>query len=172
MTALRLLGAACVVFGCAMRGFFAARGLRQRAEALLSVCETLEMLKSELSELCAPLPEILSRLKTEAPDPCRNWLAALEAQLSAGDVRFAELWRETLNSCPPGGLDGEALHQLALLAPSLGRYDAPEQCCAIERCLRALREAHTRAEERARTQGRLYSGLGVAAGLLLAIVLL
>ncbi len=41
MTALRLLGAACVVFGCAMRGFFAARGLRQRAEALLSVCETI-----------------------------------------------------------------------------------------------------------------------------------
>lgn len=172
MTALRLLGAACVVLAGAFRGFCAARGLHRCADALLSVCETLEMLKSELSELCAPLPEILCRLKREAPAPCRGWLAALETRLASGDARFAELWRETLETNPPPDLDAAALHQLALLAPSLGRYDAPEQCSAIERCLRALREAHARAEERARTQGRLYSGLGISAGLVLAIVLL
>lgn len=173
MTALRLLGAACVALACTVWGLLRAGSLRQRARTLYAVGCVLEQLISEISELRAPLPEILSLLKTEAPVPCRPWLSALSDALDAKpDARFSTLWQQTLETDAPPGLGAETVSQLGLLALSLGRYDAPEQCQALERCLRAVEREQVLAEEKARTQGKLYAGLGAAAGLLLVVLLI
>ena len=173
MTALRLLGAACVSLACTAWGLLRARALRQRARTLYAVGCELEQLGSEINELRAPLPEIVSRLKTETPAPCRAWLSALSDALETEtDARFSFLWQRTLETHAPPGLGAETRERLGMLAASLGRYDAPEQCQALERCLRAVEREQALAEEKARTQGRLCVGLGAAAGLLLAVLLL
>ena len=173
MTALRLLGAVCVVTACTVWGRLRALALRRTAGTLRAVCRLLMQLKSEITELRTPLPELIGRLAAEAPDCCRGWLTALDAAMQdEPDARFASLWQRTLKSDAPPGLGEEETECLCLLGLSLGRYDAPEQGAAIDRCLRETERAQLRAEENARTQGRLFTGLGLAAGLLLAILLL
>lgn len=172
MTALRVLGAALV----ALAGLALGRRCRERlytaADALAGVCTALGLLRGEITERFAPLPEIAARLGQEGPEVCRAWFAALAAALDAEpEARFSALWRRTLErSGPP--LAPEARASLCRLGLCLGRYDAPEQAAEIDRCLASLTLAQRRAADTAREKGRLCTGLGLAGGLLLAVLLL
>lgn len=173
MTALRILGAVLVVFACGAWGFMQTARLRRRKTALAAVCKTLEQLRAEIVERRAPIREIAQQLLRGAPAPCRAWFAALADELDAeSGAGFAVLWRRALETKAGLPLRGDELEQLCLLGLSLGRYDAPEQGAAIDRCMREMERAHARADEDVRIQGRLFSGLGLAAGALLAVVLL
>ena len=172
MTALRLLGAALV----ALSGWALGRERRARlyaaADALSAVCTALGLLRSEITERRAPLPEIARRLCKEGPLPCRGWFAALSEGLDApGEARFSALWERALRAgrLPLGAEETAALCRLGL---SLGRYDAPEQAEAIDGCLAVLTRAQRRASDAAREKGKLCTGLGLAGGLLIAVLLL
>lgn len=173
MTALRLLGAAFIVFACAGWGFAQTAQLRKAAAARAGVCKVLEQLRAEISERRTPMWEIALLLRKDAPPPCRTWFAALAEALDAPDgQRFSVLWRQTLQTRAGLPLSAEELESLCLLGLSLGRYDAPEQRAAIDRCLREMERFRVQADEQARIRGRLYPGLGLSAGLLLAVLLI
>ena len=172
MTALRLLGAALV----ALAGLALGRGFRARlyaaADTLAGVCTALGLLRGEITERCAPLPEIAARLGQEGPEACRVWFCALADVLEAEpEARFSALWRRTLEQSGPP-LAPEDRETLCRLGLCLGRYDAPEQAAEIDRCLASLTLAQRRAADLAREKGRLCTGLGLAGGLLIAVLLL
>ena len=172
MTALRILGAALVALGGYALGALLRGRLYAAADRLSALCTALLLLRGEITERRTPLPELAARLRDEGPEPCRAWFRALAQSLEAPTgERFSSLWRRTLTeSGPPlGEQERETLCRLGL---SLGRYDAPEQALAIDRCLTALSLAQRRAEDAAREKGRLCTGLGLALGLLLAVLLL
>ena len=172
MTAARLLGALLVAAAGTALGLQAAGRLRQRTAVLSAVVGVLTLLRGEIGDRRSPMPEIAARLAREAPECCRGWFVRLEAGLSRlNGESFAAVWRRTLEEAELP-LDGEERESLARLGLSLGRYDAPEQSAAIDRCLREMEAFRARAGETARTQGRLYTGLGLAGGLMLAVILL
>lgn len=173
MTALRFLGAALIVAACTGLGLEKAGRLRARTAALTAVLTVLTLLRGEIAERRTPMPEIAERLAREAPEPCRGWFRRLEEDMGRlEDGGFAGVWRRSLEettSLPLGKAERESL---CLLGLSLGRFDAPEQAAAIDRCIRETEEFRRQAAETAQAQGRLFAGLGIAGGLLLAIVLL
>ena len=173
MTTLRLLGALLIVLACTGYGLARIAQLRAANAARAGVCKVLEQLRAEISERRTPMREIALLLRKDAPPPCRAWFAALAEALEQPDGRrFSTLWRQTLQTRAGLPLSAEELETLCLLGLSLGRYDAPEQCAAIDRCLRELERFRIHAEEQARIRGRLYPGLGLSAGLFLAVLLI
>lgn len=173
MTALHLLGAALVVLGGGVWGWMQRARLRQRETAIAAVCASLAQLRAEIVERRAPIREIAQQLRSGAPVPCRAWFAALADELDAEDgAGFAARWRHVLETKAKLPLRADELEPLCQLGLSLGRYDAPEQGAAIDRCLYEMERTHARAREDTQTRGRLYAGLGLAAGALLAVVLL
>lgn len=172
MTALRLLGAALVAAsGCAL-GLRCRARLQTEAEALSGVCTALALLRAELTQRCTPLPELAARLGEEGPESCRAWFSALARALETEpETRFSALWRRTLEQAGPP-LTAEVRAELCRLGLCLGRYDAPEQAAEIDRCLAFLQPVRSRLSDAAREKGKLCTGLGLAGGLLLAVVLL
>ena len=172
MTALRLFGAALVTAAGFALGWRCRARLYALAEALSGVCAALALLRGEITQRCAPLPEIAARLAAEGPEVCRAWFAALaDAIEREPEARFSALWTRTLTRHGPL-LPADARAELGRLGLSLGRYDAPEQAAEIDRCLVFLTAARRRASDAAREKGRLCAALGLAGGLLLAVLLL
>ena len=173
MSALRLLGALAVTGACTLWGLLKAAALRRSADTVSALCCVLEQLRWEITALCTPLPELIERLASDAPLLCRDWLESLRQSMAQQpEARFSSLWQEALAQKPDLLPPGEAREALSLLGQSLGRFDASAQGEAISRCLRTLERAGAEAAEKARTGGRLYSGLGLSAGVILVIFLL
>ncbi len=169
---LRLLGACMLAFAGTALGISQARALRRQVTVRLALIAALEVLQGEISHRCTPLPALMEQLSATAPVSVRGLFARVHAGLChLEDMDFSEIWRMSVSESRELGLSQEETASLQLLGASLGRFDAPQQAAAIERCLAQLTPGLERARAAAQSQGRLYTGLGMALGLMAAVIL-
>jgi len=151
----RLLGAALVIGGCGAAGLSRSCALRRRVKQLDRLRIQMEQVRMEICRLQTPLPGVLNILT--------GWSAAEEIR----EQPFSAIWEREiagLTLAPPE-------KQLLIgLCPALSRGEEPERVFdAAEVRLAAL---HRQAAEEAEKNCRLYSGLGLCGGVMLAIVLI
>jgi stage III sporulation protein AB len=171
---IRLLGAVLLVTACGSMGLSRSFELRRRVENLTALVSALELMRSEIGQLLTPLPELAERLSEEAPERARPLFTALLAGLpQLGELPFSRLWGDAVNLAGDRLLlrrdERDALRTLGL---SLGGSGAQEQEGAIHNCTARLSLYLASARAEAEGRCRLYTALGLSAGLLLAIVLL
>lgn len=153
--AVRLLGAALVVFSGWAAGWWLAEKKRRRLAALEQLERLISLVQDEIVYRAAPLSEILALLKArrDMPGLCLEECSQLEAF-----------------SCPPD-LDRPAWHQLEGFFTRLGCTSGQEEAkhCAyfLKRCA-GLREAAKKEYEQAK---QLYAKAGLCCGVLAALVL-
>lgn len=166
---IRFAGGAMIVTAFALWGSSRSAEERARVRLLSALISALESVRSEVVTYLAPLPEIAERLSREGPAETRPFFAQLSAGFERlGETSFAENW----SGCAAAlELPEEEKRIVADVGRSLGRYGAPEQAAALTRSMAALAEALENAEAEAAAGGRLWTGLGVTAGMLLAILL-
>lgn len=167
---MKMLGAGLIVLSCALAGAYRAAELRERAALLAALTSALELMRGEICARLAPLPQTAERLAESGPEETREFFAALATGMERlGERDFSRIWRDSAEGLR--GLRADEYAALRDLGGTLGRYGANEQESAICRCMETIGAAARDAKEEAASGGRLYAGLGITAGLLLAAVL-
>lgn len=156
-----LLAAAGVWSGWKMRD-----GLRRDAGRCRALYSFLERLAYEIGRFRTPLPTLFGELSSEGTGEISGLCGKIAGALAAGES-FVSAWEEQI-----AAFSAEERAILQPLGVVLGRYGASEQAECVEGALRRMEELGSRRERRLREQGRVCVGVGSAAGILLAVLLL
>ncbi|NCB51791.1 MAG: hypothetical protein EOM54_07925 [Clostridia bacterium] len=166
----RIIGAVLIVAAFSLAGAVMSAELKARARRLAALCSALELMRGEVVDRLAPVPEIAERLASSGPEGSREFFRCLSSEMEGiGERAFSEIWSYCAGTMRLRPDDHEAL---CGLGRCLGRYGADEQDAAISRCMALLGASAKKAEDEAASGVRLYGGLGVTVGLLIAVVLI
>lgn len=170
---IRAAGAGLVLLAGLVWGLQKVGFLRRQLRLTEALAQSLYRLRAELTERLTPLPEMFLDLQTVAPPPARGFFQSICISLERlGEESFGALWSGCVAQYPDPALDGELRTALTELGWQLGRYAAPIQGEALNRCAAVLERAA--AEQRQALEGnvRLHLGLCVCAALAVVVVLL
>lgn len=162
---MRLLGVLLLSGGFWALGLCGARRLKRRESELKELIAGLETVKRELKYCLAPLPELFRcAAEQTAGEVALLFSCCADRMESMGGHTFCRVWKQVLMErrfC----LDRTDLMELEQLGGILGRYDADEQLRAIEQTAARLEEQCRQAEEQSVRLGKVYTVLGLAAGM-------
>lgn len=163
---MNLLGAFLLAAAGVWSGWKMRDNLRREAGRCKALCSLLERIAYEIGRFRTPLPTLFGELSTEGACEVNALCGRIAEALDAG-ASFASAWEEEIAAFPAE--ERAILHPLGAV---LGRYGAPEQTECVEGARRRMEELGSRREGRLRERGRVCVGVGSAAGILLAVLLL
>ena len=168
----KALGAAVILLASLYSAIYRVRRDSERIKLLLSVRESLLLMRRELSERRRTLSEVFTYLADQQEKQLAgSFYASIVSELnSLGDKRVAQIWRDAAEaSFAEAGRDlAEILRPLGEL---MGSSDLERQLEEAEKCAREI-EALARKEEDALPQKRRTTfGLTLSAGAFLVILL-
>ena len=167
---VRIIGAVLIVAAFSLAGSVKGAELRSRARRLAALVSSLELMRGEVVDRLTPVPDIAERLAVSGPEESRAFFQLLSSELERlGELAFSDIWSSCTGIL---GLREAETEALCDLGRSLGRYGAEEQNTAISRCMNLLGTFAERAREEAVSGAKLYGGLGITVGLLLAVMLI
>lgn len=170
---MKLIGAIAVIVGCGAFGLLRCRTLSHQAACISAAAEALRYMASELRATAPPLPELMDELSRAAPPPVRGFFARLSGEAGMiGEESFEVIWKRTVFSEDTLLLGESSRRILAGAGEFMGRFSCEEQAEALERCAYKLESEYRIANEKAREGRRLYPGLGLTVGVMLAAVFL
>jgi len=171
---LKLMGAVLVFGSCAALGLSARQELRRRVAADDAMLLALSLICSEISCRRTPLPEIIDALANHTEPILQCVFQRLQRRLKEENgLSLGYLWSATLREQREQiGLGRAECGILCSAANYLGRYDAAEQVAGLEQVSRRLLSARQSAEQELTNKGKLYRTCGIAAGLLVILVLI
>lgn len=164
---LKALGALAVFCGLSWCGFQRAGWYRRRLDCLEAWHRGVLEGERMLCQMGETTPAFLERLALEPPlqEMARNCLDRL-----GREERLEPAWTGALasSSLP---LSQEEQRTVAALGAVIGRYDVAQQRPALEAARSRLEEHLVRAEEEKTRLGRMWSVLGLSAGVLAVVML-
>lgn len=167
-----LIGAGLVILAGGLFARAKTAALHAHTQLLSALLTALQIIRSEINVNLAPLSEIIDHL-AQSGAPCgRDLFSDMKLLLDArGAPYFYECWQLAIDAHCYCLSDHEraALYDLGHV---LGRYGVTEECAAIDRCTAELSAGYRDAKVRCAADTKLYTGLSLAAGCILAIVLL
>ncbi len=165
---MRGLCAVVIIVCSALIGFGKAISLKNRARQLGDIVTGLELMKSEIGQRCTPMTEIAQALSSGARGIFAELLANLNALMPLMDsMGFTGIWDKSVSVLP---LKDDERATLGRLGSCLGRYDAQAQCHEIDACINRFEAFERRAEADYRKNSRMYAGLGLTLGFIIAVL--
>jgi len=164
---IKFIGIRCTAACGILIGNAAAHRLKERFERLDSIIASLSIIKAKLALNLTPIPDILSELSSE--NHCAVY-GEIYRRYSF-DEPFSDTWCSCFSEYA-ADLGDETVQILCGLGQMLGKYDASEQCEAIDYALLRLGKKLDELRSEYAEQGRLYRKLGVALGLGTAVMLM
>ena len=168
---IKSFAATLVIVIPAVIGFGQISILRRRIQTLTEFITAFELMRSEICTRLTPLTELVKIMSREMP-VCGFFVALDTAMKDLGHFSFPQIWFNALNAAPGLGLKDDDIKILGFLGLQLGRYEAGEQEAALSNVIRRLEKNLTGAKGELGVKGNLYAGLGIASGLLLAVLLI
>lgn len=164
---VKLLGALGVFCALSWCGARCALWYRRRTACLAAWQSALREGERMLCELGMQTAEWLNWMRTQPGFAAfaQRCLAKL-----GGESAFSQLWRESILAAE-FPLEENELALLCSVGEVIGRYDAAGQRAALHTARSRLSECEKRAEAEVHSKGKMWSVLGVSAGVL-AVVLL
>lgn len=169
---VNILGALLIMLGCTAAGIIKARSLSESDKTYASLIAVLLLIKSEVSSRSAPLDEVMHTVQSAASGNVNQFVMYIgDSFPKLGEKTFCEIWEEAAVNCLKN-ISPRALSAVKTLGSSLGRYDSDMQCAALCRCIEELSAEQKFLRETLCANKRMYVGIGGAAGLIIAIVLI
>lgn len=166
------IGALLLVSACLLLGLGQARLLQFRRDSLAGLLDALRYMDAELKNGARPIPELFLALQERAERQIRQFFGGLnKAMESLGEESLSEIWCGCVNRDESLKLKAEQKRELCRLGNYLGRYSGTEQAEALGLCMLRLEGELTKARQEAGQGMKLYTGLGLCLGLMLAAVL-
>jgi len=169
---IHFIGAICLVLSGAVFANIKVSQLKLRTDVLSSMISSLLWIRSEISTNLTPVTELVQCLAADAHPSVRPFFQAVHEQIDAyGIPYFAQCWQRAVQiHCE--ALSEDEFRVLCDLGGILGRYGVQEENTAIDRCIQQFQAAYEQARQDRTERTRLYLGIGLTAGGMLAIVLL
>lgn len=164
---LRVIGAIFVVVGCSYGGFMQANQLKQQVNITKEFIQTLAFMEREISQTHRLLPDIIKAVAENPSTQVGLFFRQLEHRLD-GDDSFFQQWVQTFQEEPD--LAPQLQQVLQPLGGVLGQYDSETQQSVLEKMIEQLEHLRRVQEEESIRLGRVYCVMGMALGLLLAIL--
>jgi len=171
---LKFMGAILIFGACSALGINARQELKRRVGAADSMLLALSLITSEISCRRAPIPEIIGELAQNDDMVIQSVFRGLQRRMREGNgLSLGYLWSANLRDTrEQTGLGKAECGILCSAANYLGRYDAREQVEGLEQITRRLSISRDLAERELRSKGNLYRTCGIAAGVLVILVLI
>lgn len=161
-----------IIIMCSMAGAAMSDRLTGRCSTLSEIERFIAKAATLIRCSAAPLEDIISAAAADKRLGRLSFLSDINEQLDSGRTDIREVWRECLESSPPGYIHAEERAILEELGETLGSTDVQGQLDSLSAHREALRELISEAENARREKGRLYRILGVTAGLFAAVILI
>lgn len=166
------IGALFLVSACLLLGLGQAGLLLRRRDSLAGMLDALRYMNAELKN-GGPIPELFSALADRAEERIRPFFVRLNERMQGfGEESLSEIWRGCVETDRSLVLKEEQRRELSRLGNYLGRYSGEEQSQALGLCMGRLEAELLSARQEAGQGMKLYTGLGLCLGLMLATVLL
>lgn len=164
-----VMGKLLLLAGCSVLGLLRGLELKNRTACLADFRRALGALSRELTFSLRPLPDLVAGVQGEGPAGVFFALCRTHFQASGGES-WTESWQRALEDSPLP-LKEEDIQILWETGEVLGRYDGDCQRQAMEGLLVRLEESLTEARAEEQRLFRVYTALGITAGLFLCILL-
>jgi stage III sporulation protein AB len=154
-------------------GFMYAGRLTKRKIAITELIQGLEILRSEIFYTHDRLDLIADRVSRISEGASAYFFKKFADDLhSYGEKGVSSVWNDTVQACFPSGdpLTAKDTDALRALGVRLGSTDVAGQCENIGRTVKELSIRLADARSMELQKGRLYRTLGVAGGLLFAVL--
>ena len=162
---LKLIGSVMIFGSCAALGLNARRELRRRVAAADAMLLALRLMENEITARRTPA-------KNENAVVRQIFSGVRRRMRERSGLSLSYLWCAGMRAAQADvGLGREECGVLCDAANFLGRYDASEQKAAIDTALHRLQMLRELAFAELRDRGSLYRTRGIAAGLLVILVL-
>ncbi|MBR7037937.1 MAG: stage III sporulation protein AB [Oscillospiraceae bacterium] len=166
---MRVLGVICVLLACAAAGRYAARRLKDDAEAQSCLIALTEDAAALIRCLQPELPDMLLEL-AEKPIYRRFTFLRTAGEGMCPGTPPADVWTAAVEA--DTAVPREARPILVRLGTTLGTTDVTGQLAVLSLIRTELAQTAAAAKERSRTQGQLFSRLGLLGGAMVAVLLL
>ena len=169
---LRGVGILLVLGGCFYFGRAQVRAINRRVNALSSILRALEIIEQELVFHLSTMEELFEFAALRSSEPASGFLRMCGKELKKDYGKpLSEIWH-TAAQKKLTDLKKSEMDCLLALGNVLGRYDGEWQCKSIENARIILAQSLSTAVQERKSQGKMYSVLGAAAGAFLVILLL
>ena len=165
----RFLGAFLLVAAAASIGLLKSIEVRKHPILLREFSEALVLIRNEIAAKNALLPDAITQTAGTCSECVRPFFSDLSAAMTVRDILFSEAWTQTAARC--SGLNPREREALGRLGLHLGKYDKGTQLKAIDTCIELFRSMSAQAQQDAKQFGRLYAGIGLTVGSMLAVAL-
>ncbi|KLU40362.1 MAG: hypothetical protein ACOX48_11830 [Limnochordia bacterium] len=169
---MQFIGAALIMLACGMMGLTVARSYVSQAENIKQLITMLQLLETEIGYARTALPEACRRISAQLPGAVDSFLTAVLEHIHAhpGEA-FGDGWHAGLGRLGAWGLPAVVLNDLTVLGEALGVSDVEDQRRHLQVTRLRLEDAYRQAEQEWRTNWKLWSYLGFAAGLLILLLI-
>lgn len=167
---LRIVAACVLTACCGLAGRSLAASCFRRAQTLQSLGEAVEILKVHMLDRLAPLGEALKA----TGHPALLQIAQVMGEQGGGANAAWQSLKGHLTSRGQlfDSLSSEDVAELDALMGGLGLSGASQQRVLLDASHKSFNRLTEAARKKAQEQGKLYTSLGLLAGLSLAIILL
>ncbi len=170
---IKVIGAICVISGCAGTGLSVSRSYSRRYRQLGILRQMAVLLRGEIRYACSELPEAFEHVACRIEVPFKNFLMCLADELRLMDGQpFDILWRKHIESSLSGScLTKEDKEALFRLGGQLGFLDREMQLAAIDLYLDELDASMISFGQTISQKQKLSLSLGILSGLFLTALL-
>ena len=149
-------------------GRIAAGKLWDRADALHELAHMAELLRGEMAARQS-LPAVCRRYEG-LPGADGMFFRLLAEEIDRPGKDLEEYWQSSLNGAFGQVLSSREMYAFQMLAGALRTGESFD--ALAQRCAAGMEEAAAAAREKARQDSRMWTGLGLAAGAALAVLLI
>lgn len=166
---MRLTGVILLLLSAGGFGMMRAMDLKQRPKSIRSMIDALLLLRADILSRGLYLPDALAHVDGMSSGCAKTFFGTVSFMLGKSAKPFDVIWEESLDSL--GELGREERDIIRRLGAHLGRLDAAAQGKAIDTSILLLEAAERQAKTYSQQYSRLYTGLGLTVGAMLAVVL-
>ena len=169
---MKLLGAACILWGAAGCGIWFAGHYRKRIAELEQLKQMVFLLKGQILYASAPLPEALETVGKRSGGALGSLFLETAASLAEKPGEpFNSIWKEAVLRMNDTALSKTDRQTLAALGEHLGFLDRETQERTLLLYLEQVDAELGVLREHRQERCRLYTSLGIMGGLFLAVIL-
>lgn len=167
----RIMGCVLIFISCSSLGFLKASSYKARTLELESILEMIKLLDMEITYRRDSLAKAFEKVSYMKGCWFSEVLKACSAMM--GTNTMEQSWQlaleENMDKCPLKEKDIEVLRDFSM---GLGKSDIKGQKNYLEPAMLRIEASLAEARAQEQSQSRMYRGLGIAAGVVIAVILI